>query len=76
MAKNRGIDPEGRNLMNIRKNTDYSGLYDEIDRVLAVGFSQMELYLELGRLVSVKPEKGAAVGISGLSGNLAGPRLN
>lgn len=41
--------------MNIRKNTDYSGLYDEIDRILAVGFSQMELYLELGRLVSVKP---------------------
>ena len=76
MAKNRGIDPEGRNLMNIRKNTDYSGLYDEIDRVLAADFSQMELYLELGRLVSVKPEKGAAVGISGLSGNLAGPRLN
>ena len=62
--------------MNNRKNTDYSGLYDEIDRILAVGFSQMELYLELGRLVSVKPEKGAAVGISGLSGNLAGPRLN
>lgn len=62
--------------MNIRKNIDYSGLYDEIDRILAVGFSQMELYLELGRLVSGKPEKGAAVGISGLSGNLAGPRLN
>lgn len=47
--------------MNIRKNTDYSGLYDEIDRVLAADFSQIELYLELGRLVSGKPEKGAAV---------------
>lgn len=62
--------------MNIRKNIDYSSLYDEIDRVLAADFSQIELYLELGRLVSGKPEKGAAVGISRLSGNLAGPRLN
>ena len=62
--------------MNIRKNIDYSSLYDEIDRVLAADFSQIELYLELGRLVSGKPEKGAAVGISVLSGNLAGPRLN
>lgn len=47
--------------MNIRKNIDYSSLYDEIDRALAAGFSQIELYLELGRLVSVRPEKGAAV---------------
>ena len=61
MAKNRAIDPEGRNRMNIRKNIDYSSLYDEIDRVLAADFSQIELYLELGRLVSGKPEKGAAV---------------
>lgn len=62
--------------MNIRKNIDYSSLYDEIDRVLAASLSQMELYLELGRLVSSRPEKGAAVGISGLSGDSAGPRLN
>lgn len=61
MAKNRAIDPEGRNRMNIRKNIDYSSLYDKIDRVLAADFSQIELYLELGRLVSGKPEKGAAV---------------
>lgn len=61
MAKNRAIDPEGRNRMNIRKNIDYSSLYDEIDRVLAAGFSQIELYLELGQLVSGRPEKGAAV---------------
>lgn len=47
--------------MNIRKNIDYSSLYDKIDRVLAADFSQIELYLELGRLVSGKPEKGAAV---------------
>ena len=47
--------------MNIRKNIDYSSLYDKIDRVLAADFSQIELYLEPGRLVSGKPEKGAAV---------------
>lgn len=47
--------------MNIRKNIDYSGLYAEIDKVLAAGLSQMELYLELGRLVSGRPEKGVAV---------------
>ena len=47
--------------MNLRKNIDYSGLYAEIDKALAAGLSQMELYLELGRLVSGRPEKGAAV---------------
>ena len=47
--------------MNLRKNIDYSGLYAEIDKALATGLSQMELYLELGRLVSGRPEKGAAV---------------
>lgn len=47
--------------MNIRKNIDYSGLYAEIGKAIAAGFSQMELYLELGRLVSDRPEKGAAV---------------
>ena len=47
--------------MNIRKNIDYSGLYAEIDKAIIAGLSQMELYLELGRLVSDRPEKGAAV---------------
>lgn len=47
--------------MNIRKDIDYSGLYVEIDKALVAGLSQMELYLELGRLVSGRPEKGAAV---------------
>ena len=47
--------------MNIRKNIDYSGLYAGIDKALAANLSQMELYLELGRLVSGRPEKGAAV---------------
>ena len=47
--------------MNIRKNIDYSGLYAGIDKALAANLPQMELYLELGRLVSGRPEKGAAV---------------
>lgn len=47
--------------MNIRKNIDYSSLYAGIDQALSCGLSQMELYLELGKLVSDRPEKGAAV---------------
>ena len=47
--------------MNIRQNIDYSSLYDGIDKALAAGLSQMVLYLELGRLVNGRPEKGAAV---------------
>lgn len=47
--------------MNIRKDIDYSGLYAGIDKALAAGLPQMELYLELGRLVNSRPEKGAAV---------------
>ena len=61
MAKNRAIDPEGRNGMNIRKNIDYSDFYAEINKAIIADLSQMELYLELGRLVSNRPEKGAAV---------------
>lgn len=47
--------------MNIRKNIDYSEMYAGIDQAITADFSQMELYLALGRLVSSRPEKGAAV---------------
>ncbi len=47
--------------MNTRKNIDYSSLYVEIDKAIGADLSQMELYLALGRLVSKRPEKGAAV---------------
>lgn len=47
--------------MNIRKNIDYSELHMKIDQAIAANLSQMELYLTLGRLVSSRPEKGAAV---------------
>ena len=50
--------------MNIRKPTDYSILFSELDRLMAEQLSQMNLYCEIGRLVSSKAEKGAAVAAS------------
>lgn len=47
--------------MNIRKPADYSILFSELDRLMAEQLSQMNLYCEIGRLVSSKAEKGAAV---------------
>ena len=50
--------------MNIRKPTDYSILFSELDRLMAEQLSQMELYCEIGRVVSGRVEKGAAVAAS------------
>ena len=50
--------------MNIRKPTDYSILFSELDRLMAEQLSQMNLYCEIGRLVSGRVEKGAAVAAS------------
>ena len=50
--------------MNIRKPTDYSILFSELDRLMAEQLSQMNLYCEIGRLVSSKAEKGTAVAAS------------
>ena len=47
--------------MNIRKPIDYSILFSEIDKLMAEQLPQMELYCEIGRLVSGRAEKGAAV---------------
>ena len=44
--------------MNIRKPTDYSILFSELDRLMAEQLSQMNLYCEIGRLVSSRAEKG------------------
>lgn len=43
--------------MNIRKPTDYSILFSELDRLMAEQLSQMNLYCEIGRLVSSRAEK-------------------
>lgn len=50
--------------MNIRKPTDYTALYAALDAAVATQLPQMELYCEIGRVVSSRAEKGAAVAAS------------
>lgn len=47
--------------MNIRKKTDYSALYQALDTAMTANLPQMELYSAIGKAVSLRPEKGAAV---------------
>ena len=47
--------------MNIRKPTDYTTLFATLDALMAAQLPQMELYCEIGRVVSGRSEKGAAV---------------
>ena len=47
--------------MNIRKPADYSTLFSKLDKLMAAQLPQMELYCKIGRLVSGRAEKGAAV---------------
>ena len=47
--------------MNIRKPADYSDLFSELDKLMVARHPQMELYCEIGRLVSGRAEKSAAV---------------
>ena len=50
--------------MNIRKPADYSNLFSELDKLIVAQLPRMELYCEIGRLVSSRAEKGAAVAVS------------
>ena len=50
--------------MNIRKPTDYTTMFAALDALMAAQLPQMELYREIGRLVSGRAEKGAAVAAS------------
>ena len=50
--------------MNIRKPTDYTTLFAALDAAVAAQLPQMELYCEIGRVVSGRVEKGAAVAAS------------
>ena len=50
--------------MNIRKPTDYTTLFTALDAAVAAQLPQMELYCEIGRVVSGRSEKGAAVAAS------------
>ena len=50
--------------MNIRKPTDYATMFTALDAAVAAQLPQMELYCEIGRVVSGRVEKGAAVAAS------------
>lgn len=50
--------------MNIRKPTDYTTMVAVLDMLMAAQLPQMELYCEIGRVVSGRSEKGAAVAAS------------
>ena len=50
--------------MNVRKAVDYAELFTAVDRAVSAVLPQMELYREIGRLISERPEKGAAVAVA------------
>ena len=47
--------------MNIRKPIDYSAMYAGLDQALERNLPQMELYLEIGKLVSARKDNGATL---------------
>ena len=47
--------------MNIRKNIDYSDMYEDLDMLMGKQLPQMKLYCEIGKVVCRRSEKGAAV---------------
>lgn len=47
--------------MNVRKPIDYTNFYRELGALVAAKPPQMKLSCEIGRLVSARSEKGAAV---------------
>ena len=52
--------------MNVRKAVDYTELFAAVDRAVSAVLPQMELYREIGRLISERPEKGAAVAVASM----------
>ena len=58
--------------MNIRKPTDYTTLFTALDAAVAAQLPQMELYCEIGRVVSGRARerrrcRGVGIPASGLS---------
>mgnify|MGYP000229175831 FL=1 len=47
--------------MNIKKNIDYGTMFSALDVLMATDLPQMELYYEIGRVVSDNQEKGATI---------------
>ena len=52
---------KGGNALNLRKNIDYSEMYESLDNLMVKDLHQMELYCEIGKTVCRRAEKGAAV---------------
>ena len=52
---------KGVDKMNVRKNIDYSEMYEQLDMLMAQQLPQTELYCEIGKTVCRRTEKGAAV---------------
>lgn len=44
--------------MNIRKNIDYSAMYEKLDKLMEQQLPQMELYCAIGKAVCQRTEKG------------------
>lgn len=53
--------------MNIRKNIDYSEMFESLDKLIAQELPQMVMYCEIRKAVSRSTEKGAAVAAEYLS---------
>ena len=47
--------------MNVRKPVDYSTMYRELTAILTQNLSQMDEVYAIGKAISQRPEKGAAV---------------
>ena len=47
--------------MNVRKPVDYGTMYRELTVILAQNLSQMDEIYAIGKTISQRPEKGAAV---------------
>ena len=47
--------------MNVRKPVDYDAMHRELTAILAQNLSQMEEIFAIGKAISQRPEKGAAV---------------
>jgi len=47
--------------MNVRKPIDYTAMFAALDETMVASLPQMKQYFEIGRLISGRPEEGAAV---------------
>ena len=47
--------------MNVRKPVDYGAMYQELTAILSRNLPQMDEIYAIGKAVSQRPEKGAAV---------------